>query len=194
MVVSVFIYQRRVSTITTAASLTVNNCLSIKANRGSTIQVIQNVKSVSESRSCTLSPAGATIARNVLILVPGHVVTTVHISPINILWQNVNWKTVPRTLGLVDWTICELGLRDTATLRLVQEVLVCSSRNVLRLWPFINSLVIFRIILFSLSCYMLDGVSPCVGRHTKLAITLNVNVVDSTNDSKEPIFTPVGSP
>jgi hypothetical protein len=41
---------------------------------------------------------------------------------------------------------------------------------------------------------MLDGVSPCVGRHTKLAITLNVNVVDSTNDSEEPIFTPVGSP
>jgi len=109
VVVSIFIDQCRVATVTTAASLTVNNSLSIKTNRGSTIQVIQNVESVCKSRGCTLSPAGATIARDVLVLVPRHVVTTVHISPIYILWQNVYWKTVPRTLGLVDRTVCKFG-------------------------------------------------------------------------------------
>jgi hypothetical protein len=41
---------------------------------------------------------------------------------------------------------------------------------------------------------MLDGFSPSVGRHTKVAITLNINVVDSTNDSEETIFTPMSSP
>jgi hypothetical protein len=60
--------------------------------------------------------------------------------------------------------------------------------------PFIDSLVVVRIILFSLSCNVLHFISPCVKRNCPVAVTLNVNVVDATDNFEETIITPVTTP
>ena len=83
--VSVLINSTGIATVAGATSLAVNNNLSVEGDRGGTFQAVEDVKSVSDGRCGTLSPAGAAVARNVLVFVPGHVVASIHIPPVDLL-------------------------------------------------------------------------------------------------------------
>jgi len=67
---SVLVYLCGVTTIATATSISINDCLSIDADGCWVLKVVHNVESVSESASSALSPAGATVLGNVLVLIP----------------------------------------------------------------------------------------------------------------------------
>lgn len=103
----VFVNLSGVATIAAAASLTVDNSLSVQTDRSGVLKLVQNVKSISEGARGALSPAGAAVARNVLVLVPGHVVTSVHVSPVNGSGEKVNGKCLPRSGSLLNWAISE---------------------------------------------------------------------------------------
>jgi hypothetical protein len=83
VLVSVLVNLSGVATIAATSSLAIDDSLGVKTDWGGVLQLIQDVESVSDGAGSALSPAWAAVARNVLILVPGHVVTTVHISPVN---------------------------------------------------------------------------------------------------------------
>ena len=107
MVECVFVNFSGVATIAAAASLTVDNSLSVETDRSGVLKLVQNVESISEGARRALSPAGAAVARNVLVLVPGHVVASVHVSPVNGSGKEVNGKGLPRSGSLLNWAIGE---------------------------------------------------------------------------------------
>jgi len=70
MFVSVFVNSNRVTSVARAASLTVDDVLRVETNRGLGVQAIEDVESISDGGGGTLSPARATVLRDVLVLVP----------------------------------------------------------------------------------------------------------------------------
>jgi hypothetical protein len=66
--VSVLINSAGVATVAGATSLAVHNNLSVEGDRGGTLQAVKDVESVSDGRCGTLSPAGAAVLGNVLVL------------------------------------------------------------------------------------------------------------------------------
>lgn len=89
---SILVNFNRISAVARATFVTVDNDLSIKTDWRRTCVPIQDVESVSDGGGGSLGPARATIARNVLVLVPRHVVHTVHISPVPSWWQILTVK------------------------------------------------------------------------------------------------------
>jgi len=75
-----------ITAIARASSLAVDDDLSVKANWGWCLEVIQDVEAVSYGRSCSLGPAGSAVLGNVLVLVPGQVILAIHVSPVS------NWR------------------------------------------------------------------------------------------------------
>ena len=75
-------YLSGVATVARSTSLAVDNHLSIKADRSLSAEVIHDIEAISESGSRGLSPAGSTVLGDVLILVPGHVVSSILVSPV----------------------------------------------------------------------------------------------------------------
>jgi len=94
-VVSVLVNLTWVSTVTRATSLAVDDNLGVKANRGRVFSTVQNVESIGDSGCRTLSPAGAAVLRDMLVLVPGQVVYSVHVSPVNALGQSIGGVNIP---------------------------------------------------------------------------------------------------
>jgi len=66
----VFVHFSGVTTIAAATGISINDNLSVKSNRGGILQVIHNVESISKGAGSTLSPTGATVLRDVLVLGP----------------------------------------------------------------------------------------------------------------------------
>jgi hypothetical protein len=93
--------------------LAVNNSLGVQANWGRSVETVHDVEPVSKGRCGALGPARAAVLRNVLVLVPGHVVSAVHVSPVYIFWQDVNGENVPRVRSGLHRTVRETGLGDT---------------------------------------------------------------------------------
>jgi len=128
----------------------------------------------------------------VLILVPGHVVTAIHISPVDVGREEVNGEDIPRSGGLLDGTVAEGSLGDTASLELVEEGFLGGDE--LRLRELVNSLIVVGISLLSSSGCVHNTGGPGVLGDSPVAILLNTDVVDTTDDSEETILSPVGAP
>jgi hypothetical protein len=64
------IHLTRVATVARAASISVDDLLSVQSNGCWVLQVKENVEAVSKGGSGALSPAGAAVLWNVLILAP----------------------------------------------------------------------------------------------------------------------------
>jgi len=132
----------------------------------------------------------------VLVFGPGHVVATVHISPVNILGQQVNGEgsLCPGAGGLLDGAILEGGLGNTAALRLVHEEFIIIGGRVLRLRESVNSLVVGGRILLLFGGMMLNTDGPGVQGNGPGAVALNAEVINASNDLEETLLTPMGAP
>jgi len=75
-----------VATIARTSSLSINDDLSINRNRRSCLELVEDVKSVSNSRGTSLSPARSTVARDVLVFGPREVILSVDVSPVDPKW------------------------------------------------------------------------------------------------------------
>lgn len=115
-----------VSTIAGASSLAVDDDLSVKTDRSGGLEVIKDVKAVSNCRGSTLSPARSAVLGNVLVLVPRQVILAIHVSPVNNCGQRVIAVDVPRVGGRLKRTILECGFFDSASTssRSIKELLV----------------------------------------------------------------------
>lgn len=67
---SVLVDLSGVTSVARSSSLGVDDNLGIDGDGRSSLELVQDVKSISDSRSTSLGPAGATVAGNVLVLVP----------------------------------------------------------------------------------------------------------------------------
>ena len=89
-------------------------------------------------------------------------------------------------------TVVFLFLEETSGL--VRNNITLVGAFVNRLWEWIHSLVIRRVVLLSLSCNVPNLISPGVQRCGPGAEVLKTEVVDSSADAEEARFTPVVSP
>lgn len=131
IVISPFEDSGGVATIAGTTSLAVDNDLGVEANRrGTASQIIQNLEAISDRRSATLRPARATITGNVLVLVPRHVVLTIHVPPVNIGRKIILAVDVPSIRsGLHVVTVGEISMFDTATAGLGEETISIDSHG-----------------------------------------------------------------
>jgi hypothetical protein len=91
-------------------------------------------------------------------------------------------------------SIRECGLGDTAAGHLFQEALLLGAGGVLRLREGINDLIVSGVILLIIRGMMLDSDSPCVLGSSPVAAGFNCQIVDTSDNSEETLFTPVRTP
>ena len=127
-----------------------------------------------------------------LILVPGHIVTAIHVSPVNVGGEEVNGKDIPGSGGLLDGAIAEGCLGDTASLELVEEGFLGGDE--LRLRELVNSLIVVGVVLLLNSGCVHNTCGPGVLGHSPVTILFDTNVVDTTDNFEETILSPVGAP
>ena len=126
-----------------------------------------------------------------LVLVPGEEVSSVHASPVPVVWEGiginlfpgVNWKWLLTTL--------EESLSDSASTLLHEHV---SLHGDLRVILSLLDIFVSWIVLLSISGLMHNVFGPGVLWSSPGAVRLNSNVVDTSNDSNETIFSVVSSP
>jgi len=120
----------------------------------------------------------------VLVLVPGHVVASINASPVNLLGEDINGgESVVHGLAL---TVGECCLSNTAS---SSWGLVA---GVLRLREWVDGLVVIRVILLRLGGGVNAG--PVVHWGGPVTVRLDIKVVDTSDDSEETLFAPVGAP
>lgn len=129
-----------------------------------------------------------------LVLVPGEVVDTVHVSPVDNLREVIIGVDVPGVRGGLDLTEFELGLLNTASTRGWSVVDWSISTVVGGLRERIDGSVIQWVVLLSIGGLMPDSLSPGVLRGGPGAIGLDGDVVGTSADAEETLLTPVGAP
>lgn len=136
--------------------------------------------------------------RDVLVLVPGHIVSLVEVSPVNVGWESVWLNGFPRMGRVLDWAVGPDGLFGTASSVLwgSKEVLnlLLLSRGVLWLRERIDGGVVVRVVLLSLSGNVLVHVGPGIDWGGPGAVGLNGDVVGASADAEETFFSPMVSP
>jgi len=122
----------------------------------------------------------------VLVLVPGHVVATIDISPVNLFGEDVNGgESVIFGLNL---TSGESSFSDTAS-ALGKRLFLA---RVLGLGEWVDGLVVVDVVLLRISGGVNAG--PVVDGDSPIAVRFNVEVVNASGDSEETLFTPVRAP
>jgi len=159
----------RVTSVTASTSLTVDDCLGAQPDWCSVLKFIQDVESIGECACCALSPARTTVPRNMLIFIPRHVVSTVHVSPINLFGKYIYRDSLPRSRSLVDWTIRKACFLNSATFIGVFRYEIFVGRVVFRLREIVNSEVVIGIILFFFGRDVFQSFCPSVQRSTPVA-------------------------
>ena len=144
-----------------------------------------------------MSPAGATVLRDVLVLVPGEIVGAILVSPVELLRDLLSAEKLPAVRGVLDLTVGEGGLADTAAFPPRQE----SLRNVdtcigieLYLWHRVDSLVILRVVLLLLCRCMPFLISPGVLGSGPSTAGLNGDIVLALADAEEALLSPLCAP
>jgi len=94
-----------VTSIARATSLGVDDDLSVDGDGGEGLQLVEDVKSVSNGGSRSLSPARPAVLGNVLVLVPGKVVDSVHVSPVDGGGNIFFLEFIPGVRGVLDSTL-----------------------------------------------------------------------------------------
>lgn len=108
-VICELIGKRRITAVAWAACKTVNKNLRAQVKWSCSFESVLDIESVSERGSNCVSPAGATVLRNMLVLVPAQVVSAVHIPPVYFFW---NWNVLSpcgRSLYLLSQTKSSFG-------------------------------------------------------------------------------------
>jgi hypothetical protein len=130
-----------------------------------------------------------------LILGPGHVILTVHVSPVYVCWKIFRLKEVPSMWNILLLTTSECSSLNTTTFfGLWEEVLRNISSFPFRLREGVNSVVIKTTVFFMLSSDVLNTFSPSVLRDSVSTLAFDGNVVDTSANSEETSFTPVSTP
>jgi hypothetical protein len=183
LVITELVDTHGVTTVAITTSLTVDDGLRRKSSLRIGV-VSQNVDSVSQSRGGSLGPAGSAVLRNVLVLGPGDVVDTVDVSPIPRGGEVFSLDVAPGLLfslqhrGSVELFVVELKAAGFSSL----GGLFFSEEG-------------FRLGLFlSLLGVVLVTLGPGVSGNTPIAISFNSEIVNTSDDSEETVFTPVGTP
>jgi hypothetical protein len=132
--------------------------------------------------------------RDVLVLVPGKVVDSVHVSPVNNLWQVVLRVDVPGVWGSLDLTMLEDGLLNTASAGGWGVLDWCIDTVVSGLRELVDSLVIASVVLLSVSGGVPLSLGPGIFGSGPSAIGLDSDVVGASADTEETFLTPVGTP
>lgn len=133
-----------------------------------------------------MSPAGTAVLGNVLVLIPGEVVLTIHEAPINVGGKHINGEEAVTNNF---FTIFEGRLLNTAVFRVFFERFLTS---VFRLGHGVDSLVIVGVILLFLSSNVFG--SPILRWNSPSAFLFDSKVVHTSNDSEETLLTPMRAP
>lgn len=134
-----------------------------------------------------------------LVLVPGKVINTVLVSPIERSGKVFRSVHFPGIGGVLYGTISEDSFFNSACTfcELWHPALfesICDICGVLRLGHRVDGLVIERIVLLGLSSDVHDWFGPGILGCCPGTVALNVEVVGSTAEFKETIHAPVSSP
>ena len=185
--VGVLVDESGLTTVAVAASLAVDDNLGVQTDRGGVAQACQDVESISKGRGCALGPAATAVPGNVLILIPGEVVAAVNVAPVHLSGQHIHGKLLVRNL---DFTVRVRVLLDTAASGLIHKS-TAGSVNRAGLREGVDSLVVVGVVLLLLGGDVLDAFSPGVLGHTPVTVAFNHNVVDTSHNLEEALFTPV---
>mmetsp|Transcript_1318 Transcript_1318/g.825 ORF Transcript_1318/g.825 Transcript_1318/m.825 type:complete len:206 (-) Transcript_1318:82-699(-) len=180
--VSILIHSRWISSIAGASVLAVNQHLWRKSMGSIEDKSFLDVESVCQGRGGSLSPAGAAILRNVLVHVPRNVVAAIGIAPV---------PTCREELVLFPWK--SLWENNSVLEKVLRHSVASLSRDSKKLWlrhAWVVK-VIARIINLFLSRFVHSWLRK---RNCPGAVTLNSNVVDSSDNTHEAVFSPVSSP
>jgi hypothetical protein len=130
----------------------------------------------------------------VLVLVPGQVVNTVHVSPVDDIGKVLGTVEIPSVGAELHLTFREGGLLNTATAICGSLVLRGISAVVSGLRELVDSLVIASVVLLSVSGGVPLSLGPGILGSGPSAIGLDSDVVRASADTEETFLTPVGTP
>jgi len=138
----------------------------------------------------------------VLVFVPGKVVDSVHVSPVDIVRNGLSADFVPGVGTSLDLTIREEGLCNTASvlLRFGEERISLRLINLLsvrvdsRLRERVCGFIVGGIGLLGCRSFVVNLWCPSVLRSSERAVGLNTDVVNSSEDFGETLFSPVRTP
>jgi len=184
--VSIFPDTTWVSTFTITTSFTVYDNLSIQSNRGWVSEVGHDVESISKSWSSTLGPAWATVNWNMLIFTPWKIVDTIDVTPVPVVWKVGLINFIPGILLWWSFSVFEGSFFSSASFAL-QEFWF-------NFWEFLHEFLVQWIISLLLSGMMSLIIGPCIFWSTPGTIGLDSNVVGTSDNSEETLFSPMGSP
>ena len=129
-----------------------------------------------------------------LVLVPGEIVDTIHVSPVNVGGKVI--IELPSVRGGLERVLEDGVLNSAATggggISLVDEVV--GGVRVLRLRESVDGLVVSWIVQLVIGGDVPFWLGPGVLGDSPGAVALNGDVVGTTADTEETILTPVGSP
>ena len=132
-----------------------------------------------------------------LVLVPRKIIGVILVSPVERFRDVLSAEKLPAVGCVLDLTVSEGGLADTAALPSRQESLrhmaTCFG-IVLFLRHRVHSLVILRVVLLLLGCLMPHLISPGVLGSGPSTARLNGNIVLALADTEEALLTPVSAP
>jgi hypothetical protein len=169
--------------------LAVNNNLWVKSNWSWGQILGQDVESISEGSSGSLSPARSAINWNMLVNSPRGIVNSVNVSPVIVLWKAVLRNNIPSHWPgnniLKEWVFL-----DCATF----VASIFKEARIFWVWAVWSFLFVSWIILFIISCNVLNFISPSVYRGGKGAVGFNTNVVGASDYTEEAALAPGGAP
>jgi len=193
-VVSVLVNLGGVATITGATSLAVDDNLGVEADRGSVFATVQDVESISDGRCRALSPAWTAVLRDMLVLVPGKVVDSVHVSPVDALRESISRVKIPSMRRELLFSAFKDGFFNTAATCWRSFVLRDIIASIGGLREGINGCIVQWIVVLSLGGLVPNFLGPGILRGGPSAIRLDVDIVGASADSEESLLTPVSSP
>jgi hypothetical protein len=193
-VVSVLVNLGGVATITGATSLAVYDNLGVEADRGSVFATVQDVESISDGRCRALSPAWTAVLRDMLVLVPGKVVDSVHVSPVDALRESISRVKIPSMRRELLFSAFKDGFFNTAATCWRSFVLRDIIASIGGLREGINGCIVQWIVVLSLGGLVPNFLGPGILRGGPSAIRLDVDIVGASADSEESLLTPVSSP
>jgi hypothetical protein len=121
-----------------------------------------------------------------LILVPGKEVSSLHVSPVPVVWVGGTLKHFPRMDSWWLFSVFEVSFINSASSFLTEHFSFWDNTGI--------QVLVVWIVGFSLSVLVSNIRGPCVFWSSPSAISLNSNVVDTSNNSEETGFTEVSTP
>ena len=131
-----------------------------------------------------------------LILVPGEVVDSMHVSPVHFGRSVLFSDFVPSVRRILHLSVLERDFFYTASTVKLRQKASFNSGLVIKdgLRELINRFVIVRVVLLRISCLVPHLLSPGIFGGSPGAVALNGNIVCSSANAEETIFSPVFAP